>query len=177
MLSRLKARAAPYMLIFPGGLWLAIFFVVPIVALFLLSMETATVSGGFTQTFHIQTYADEFSQFHTQFIRSFVYGAIATGAMIVIGYPVAYWIAFHGGKRKSAYLFLITLPFFVTFVLRAVSWQFLFADNGIVLGTLKSWGLLPQGFHVLATSFAVVAGLTYTFRPYMVLPVYVVLER
>lgn len=97
--------------------------------------------------------------------------------MIVIGYPVAYWIAFKGGNRKSMYLFLLLLPFFVSFVLRTISWGFLLADDGILLGTLKNWGLLPSGFHVLATTVAVVGGLTYNFLPFMILPIYVALER
>ncbi|MGH9064008.1 MAG: ABC transporter permease [Acidimicrobiales bacterium] len=177
MIRRLRARAAPYLLVLPGGLWLAIFFIVPIVALLALSLETGDIVSGFTQTFHFGNYADVLSLYHDQFIRSFVYGLIATAAMILIGYPMAYWIAFRGGRHKSTFLFLMLLPFFVTFVLRTVSWQFLLADNGVVLGTLKSWGLLPQSFHVLATSFAVIAGLTYNFLPYMVLPIYVALER
>src|SRR5579875_1647725 len=176
MTLRMRARLAPYLLILPGGLWLAIF-VIPIIALLALSLDTGNLINGFRETFHVATYVNQLSQYHTQFIRSFVYGTIATAAMIAIGYPVAYWIAFHGGTRKSAYLFLLILPFFVTFVLRTVSWQFLLADQGIVLGTLKNWGLLPQGFRVLSTNFAVIAGLTYNFLPYMVLPIYVALER
>jgi spermidine/putrescine transport system permease protein len=96
---------------------------------------------------------------------------------ILLAYPMAYWIAFKGGRHKSSYLFLILLPFFVTFVIRTISWQFLLADNGIVLGNLKSWGVLPQSFHVLATPYAVVGGLVYNFLPFMVLPIYVALER
>jgi spermidine/putrescine transport system permease protein len=90
---------------------------------------------------------------------------------------MAYWIAFYGGRHKSTFLFLILLPFFVSFVIRTLSWQFILADNGIVLGPLKDLGLLPEDFHVLATSVAVVCGLTYNFLPFMVLPLYVALER
>ena len=99
--------------------------------------------------------------------------------MLTIGlaYPVAYWIAFYGGRHKSTYLFLLLLPFFVTFVIRTIAWQFLLADNGIVLGHLKDWGVLPERFHVLATGYAVVGGLVYNFLPFMVLPIYVALER
>jgi spermidine/putrescine transport system permease protein len=96
---------------------------------------------------------------------------------IALAYPMAYWIAFKGGRHKSSYLFLILLPFFVTFVIRTISWQFLLADNGVVLGKLKDWGVLPETFHVLATPYAVVGGLVYNFLPFMVLPIYVALER
>jgi spermidine/putrescine transport system permease protein len=90
---------------------------------------------------------------------------------------VAYWIAFHGGRRKSAYLFLLLLPFFVSFVLRTISWQFFLSDNGVLLGPLKDIGLVAQDFHLLARSSAVIGGLTYNFLPFMVLPLYVALER
>ncbi|MDQ6642415.1 MAG: ABC transporter permease, partial [Actinomycetota bacterium] len=102
---------------------------------------------------------------------------VTTVLTILLAYPMAYWIAFRGGRHKSTYLFLILLPFFVTFVIRTISWQFLLADDGIVLGRLKSWGLLPETFHFLATPTAVVGGLVYNFLPFMVLPIYVALER
>jgi spermidine/putrescine transport system permease protein len=90
---------------------------------------------------------------------------------------MAYWIAFYGGARKSTYLFLILLPFFVSFVIRTASWKFILNDQGILLGPLKEAGLLPQDFHILATSTAVIGGLTYNYLPFMVLPLYVALER
>ncbi|HET9007344.1 MAG TPA: ABC transporter permease, partial [Actinomycetes bacterium] len=94
-----------------------------------------------------------------------------------LAYPMAYWIAFYGGARKSTYLFLILLPFFVSFVIRTASWKFILNDQGFVLGPLKEIGLLPEDFHVLATTAAVLGGLTYNYLPFMVLPLYVALER
>jgi spermidine/putrescine transport system permease protein len=117
------------------------------------------------------------TQYHTQLVRSMVYGLVTTVITILLAYPMAYWIAFRGGRHKSTYLFLILLPFFVTFVIRTISWQFLLADNGVLLGNLKDWGLLPETFHVLATPYSVVGGLVYNFLPFMVLPIYVALER
>jgi spermidine/putrescine transport system permease protein len=168
---------APYAMILPGGLWLAVFFVVPIGAMASLSLQQGNLFSGFRQTFHFQTYADVITQYHDQLVRSFVYGLWTTIIAIVLAYPVAYWIATRGGRHKSTYLFLILLPFFVTFVLRTIAWQFLLADNGIVLSPLKDAHLLPADFHILATSVAVVGGLVYNFLPFMVLPIYVALER
>jgi spermidine/putrescine transport system permease protein len=168
---------APYAMILPGGLWLAVFFVVPIGAMASLSLQQGNLFSGFRQTFHFQTYADVITQYHDQLLRSFVYGLWTTIIAIVLAYPVAYWIATRGGRHKSTYLFLILLPFFVTFVLRTIAWQFLLADNGIVLSPLKDAHLLPADFHILATSVAVVGGLVYNFLPFMVLPIYVALER
>ena len=175
--SRLRRALAPYGLILPGGLWLGVFFVVPALVMLSVSLQTGSLEEGFRQTFHFSTYTDGISRFHTQIIRSLEYGLIATIAALVISYPMAYWIAFHGGRRKSSYLLLLLLPFFVSFVIRTVSWEFLLSDNGIVLQPLKDAGILAKDFHVLATSFAVVAGLTYNFLPFMALPLYVSLER
>jgi spermidine/putrescine transport system permease protein len=174
---RILRRLTPYALSLPGGLWLAIFFVVPMVVMLSLSLQQGDVVNGFVLTWHWQTYLDGLSAYRDQVIRSLVYGLITTGLQILIGYPVAYWIAFRGGPRKSTYLFLLLLPFFVSFVLRTISWNFLLADDGILLGPLKNVGLLPQDFHVLATTPAVIGGLTYNFLPFMVLPLYVALER
>jgi spermidine/putrescine transport system permease protein len=173
----MRKRLAPYWLILPGGLWLAVFFVIPMLAMLNVSTQTGSLETGFRQTFDWHNYTDMISAYHTQLVRSLVYGLLTTVITILLAYPMAYWIAFKGGRHKSSYLFLILLPFFVTFVIRTISWQFLLADNGIVLGNLKSWGLLPQTFHVLATPYAVVGGLVYNFLPFMVLPIYVALER
>jgi spermidine/putrescine transport system permease protein len=173
----MRSRLAPYLLVLPGGLWLAVFFLVPMAAMVNVSLESGSLETGFSQTFSFGTYGDMISRYHEQLLRSLSYGLMTTVITIVLAYPVAYWIAFHGGRHKSTYLFLILLPFFVTFVIRTISWQFLLADDGIVLGRLKDWGVVPDSFHVLATPTAVVGGLVYNFLPFMVLPIYVALER
>ena len=174
---RAGRKLAPYLLVLPGGLWLAAFFLIPTVVMLSLSLQTGSVEEGFRLTWRVSTYTDAISLYHTQLVRSLTYSAVVTGLALVVAYPMAYWIAFHGGSRKSSYLFLILLPFFVSFVIRTVSWQFILSDQGIVLGPLKSLGLLAEDFHLLATSAAVIGGLTYNFLPFMVLPLYVSLER
>ena len=176
-MRRLRAAAVPYLLILPGGLWLTIFFAIPVIVLISLSTQQGDVVNGFSQTFHFANYATAWDNYHEQFIRSLLYAGTATVLCVLLGYPVAYWIAFRGGSRKSTYLFLLLLPFFVSFVLRTVSWQYFLSDSGILLGPLKSAGILPENFRVLATSTAVIGGLTYNYLPFMVLPIYVALER
>lgn len=173
----MKGRLTPYLLALPSWIWLGVFLVVPIAAMASVSTQTGNVIDGFVQTLSFSNYADAIGQYQTQLVRSIWYGAISTVLMLAIGYPVAYFIAFKGGTRKSMYLFLLLLPFFVSFVLRTISWGFLLADDGILFGTLKAMGLLPPDFHVLATTVAVVGGLTYNFLPFMILPIYVALER
>lgn len=176
-MSRVRSRLVPYLLILPGWLWLAVFFAIPLIFLISMSIQTGDLINGFQVTWHFAWYSLGMQNYHAQFLRSLYYGGAATLLCILLSYPTAYWIAFKGGERKSTYLFLILLPFFVSFVLRTISWQYILADNGLVLGPLKSIGLLPENFRILATTGAVIGGLTYNYLPFMVLPIYVALER
>ena len=176
-MDRAKRTLAPYLLVLPGGLWLLLFFAVPMVTMLSLSLQEGDVVNGFVFTGHWQNYVESISDYQTQLIRSLVYGAITSALLIVMSFPVAYWIAFYGGKRKATYLFLILLPFFVSFVLRTISWRMLLTDDGVLLHPLKEAGLLPDDFQVLGSAAAVIAGLVYSFLPFMVLPIYVALER
>ncbi|MGH2876360.1 MAG: ABC transporter permease [Solirubrobacteraceae bacterium] len=174
---RLRARLTPYLLGLPGGVWLAIFFAVPLIVVLSVSLQTGNPDTGYALTWHFSEFGSVISQYHHELLRSFEYGAISTLVAFVVSYPMAYWIAFHGGRHKSTYLFIILLPFFVSFVIRTLAWQFILSDTGIVLGTLKNIGLLPQTTHVLSTPFAVIAGLTYNALPFMALPLYVAIEK
>jgi spermidine/putrescine transport system permease protein len=183
---QLRRRLTPYALILPGWMWLVIFFVVPTITMLSVSTMTGNDLNGFTQTFHFSTYSDAWSSYHVQIIRSLIYGLIATALCVAIGYPVAYWIAFKGGRYKSALLFLLLLPFFVSFVIRTQSWEFMLSDNGMVLsvfktlhlvGPLKAVHLLGPTGHILQTAPAVIGGLVYNFIPFTILPIYVALER
>ena len=176
-MSARGGRAAAYLVGLPGGLWLGIFFVVPILVMLSLSLQSGNAEEGFRFTWAWSNYADAWSFYHTQFVRSIVYGLIVTVLCLLLAYPMAYWIAFYGGRRKNTYLLMLLLPFFVSFVIRTASWKFILNDQGFVFGPLKDAGLLPDDFHILATSTAVIGGLTYNYLPFMVLPLYVALER
>ena len=176
-MNRLKRSIAPYLLVLPGGLWLLVFFAIPMVTMLSLSLQQGDIVNGYRFTGHWQTYLDALGDYRTQLIRSLIYGAIATIILIALAFPMAYWIAFHGGRRKPMYLFLVLLCFFVSFVLRTISWRQILTDEGPVLQPLKNAGVLPDAFHILGTPAAVIMGLVYNFLPFMVLPIYVALER
>jgi spermidine/putrescine transport system permease protein len=146
-------------------------------AMLILSLESGSSRTGFAFTWHFANYTDGVERYGGFFVRSFRNGAVVTIVGLLVGYPMAYWIAFRGGRRKSFFLFLILLPFFVSFVIRTLSWSFIFQDDGIVLGPLKNWGLLSGSFHLLATDVAVIAGITYNLLPFTILPLYVSLDR
>jgi spermidine/putrescine transport system permease protein len=175
-MARGRGRLTPYLMILPSGLWMAAFFLIPMVLMVSLSLQTGNLIDGFRQTFHWQNYLDGIDTYGDKFIRSLWYGFLSTVLCIAIAYPAAYWIAFRGGRHKSTYLFLILLPYFVSFILRTVAWKLVLTDNGPILGPLRGT-ILPNDFHILDTGVAVVSGLTYNFLPFMVLPIYVALER
>jgi len=176
-MNRVKRQLAPYFLVLPGGLWLLLFFAIPMIAMLSLSLQQGDVVYGYRFTFHWQNYTDAISGYHDQLIRSLIYAGIGTLLLIALAFPVAYWIAFYGGKRKPTYLFLLLLPFFVSFVLRTISWRQILTDDGPVLHPLKQLGVVPDSYHLLGTPEAVIGGLVYNFLPFMVLPIYVALER
>lgn len=168
---------AAYFLTFPGVLWLALFFAMPMFTMFSVSLQEGTLETGFELTGRWQNYTDAFRAYDTQIYRSLIYGAIVTLALLLMTYPVAYWIAFRAGRRKNLFLLLLLLPYFTPFLIRTLSWRFVLADNGIFLGTLKDLGVVGDGVRLLATPVAVIAGMIYNFLPFMVLPLYVALER
>jgi spermidine/putrescine transport system permease protein len=170
-------KATPYLLLAPGILWLLFFFIIPTVQMFLTSVSSGSVSDGFKLTFTSQAYATAISKFGKQFGNSLLYGGAATLLTFLIGFPMAYTIAFRGGRFKNLLLFLVIAPFFTSFLIRTISWKILLGDAGPLLGPLKDLHILPEDLSLLYTPIAVVAGITYNFLPFMVLPLYVALEK
>jgi spermidine/putrescine transport system permease protein len=177
MIARVPRGAIPYLLLLPGIGWLAIFYVYPAVQLFLVSLWTGNITDGWQQTWNFGIYAEGFNQYWPWIVRSAAYGGLATILTFLLGYPLAYTIAFKGGRFKNLLLFLVIAPFFTSFLLRTISWKIILADNGVLLGPLKDLGLLGDDFRLLATPVAVIAGITYNLLPFMTLPLYVAIEK
>ncbi|HUG46997.1 MAG TPA: ABC transporter permease [Candidatus Limnocylindria bacterium] len=167
----------PYLFLLPGGLWLLFFFVLPMLAMASVSLQEGSLGAGYQLTFNFGIFPEVLARWSTQFLRSLEYGLIVTLLGLLIGYPMAYTIAFRGGRYKNLLLFLVILPFFTSFIIRVISWKFILADQGFLLGTLKDWGVVEPGFHLIATPVAVISGITYNFLPFVVLPLYVSLEK
>lgn len=174
-----RGRFAPYGLLTPGVLWLALFFLFPLFSLAKMSLSTKESRFDFFPSFswHWRNYSDAFSQYHEQFWRSFVYAGAATLLCIAIGYPLAYVIAFRAGRYRNLLLGLVVVPFFTSYLIRTLAWRTLLADDGPLVSVLHDLHLLGSGDRLLATSRAVIGGLTYNFLPFMVLPIYVALEK
>jgi spermidine/putrescine transport system permease protein len=169
--------STPYFLLIPGGVWLLLFYVIPTISMLSVSLQEGSLEGGFRLTWNVAVYPEVLARNDTQILRSVLYGLITTVATLLVAYPLAYTIAFRAGRWKNVLLFLVILPFFVSFIIRTLSWKFVLADEGFLIGTLKNLGWVGQGFHVLGENVAVLGGLIYNFLPFMTLPLYVALEK
>jgi spermidine/putrescine transport system permease protein len=177
MPARLRKAALPYLLLLPGLGWLLLFFAVPLGIMFLESLKTGTIDTGFRLTWEFSNYSDALSDYNEQFLRSFEYAGLATLIALMIGYPLAYVIAFRGGRYRNALLLLVIVPFFVTYLIRTLSWETILSDSGLVVNTLQTVGIVSADGRLLDTTVSVVAGITYNYLPFMVLPLYASLER
>ncbi|MCX4436941.1 MULTISPECIES: ABC transporter permease [Streptomyces] len=182
---RKRGRLVPYWLLLPGILWLLIFFALPMVYQVSTSVQTGSLEEGFKVTWHFQTYWNALADYWPQFLRSVLYAGAATILCLVLGYPLAYLIAFRAGRWRNVVLILVIAPFFTSFLIRTLAWKTILADGGPVVGALNTlhvldvtnWLGFTSGDRVLATPLAVVCGLTYNFLPFMILPLYTSLER
>jgi spermidine/putrescine transport system permease protein len=180
-----KGRWVPYVLLAPGLVWLALFFILPTITLVSTSLQTGSLATGYSQTFEFGNYTSAWSDFYPQLARSFLYAGIATVAALAIAYPLAYTIAFKAGKYRNVLLVLVVAPFYTSFLLRTLAWKTILADNGIIVETMERLGILDvlsvvgltADDRILATPLAVITGLTYNFLPFMTLPLYASLER
>ncbi len=168
---------APILLLLPGLSWLAFFFLVPLGFLGYQSLQSGSFLNGYSFTWSFRNYTDAVSEYSAQFIRSFLYAGIATVLCLAIAYPLVYWIAFRGGRWKNLFLVIIVAPFFVSYLVRTLAWLNILADQGPVVSVLRTLHILGPNGRLLATGFAVVAGITYNFLPFMALPLYVSLEQ
>jgi spermidine/putrescine transport system permease protein len=171
----LRRRAAPYFLLGPGTIWLVLFFVVPLYYMGKLSLESGVI-GNLEFSWNWSNYSEALELYDSQFVRSFVYAGAATLIALVVAYPLAYTIAFKAGRWRNALLFAVVAPFFTTYLIRTIAWETILSDESPVTEVLHAIGLAPSG-HILATGPAVIAGLTYNFLPFMILPLYASLER
>ncbi|GEP36967.1 ABC transporter permease [Nocardioides psychrotolerans] len=168
-----------YLLLAPAALWLVLFFVIPFYSLVATSLfdQGGSDFRGYQMTYAFGNYVDVVQEYAGPFGRSLLYGAIATAFCLVLGYVLAYAIAFKAGRWKNLMLVLVIAPFFTSFLVRTLSWKLILADDGFIVNTLQTLQVLGDDGRLLATPIAVVAGLTYNFLPFMVLPLYASIDK
>jgi spermidine/putrescine transport system permease protein len=174
---RRRRQLLPWLFLGPGLLWLIVFFAIPLVNQANVSLQSGDAETGYAFSWAFSTYSDAISDYHTQFLRSIGYAATATVLCLIIGFPLAYFTAFKAGRYKNLILLLIILPFFTSYVLRTVAWQLILSDSGWVVERMRDVGLVSEDGRLLASRTAVIAGITYNFLPFMILPLYVSLEK
>jgi spermidine/putrescine transport system permease protein len=174
-----RRRGWGWLLLVPGMLWLAVFFLFPSVQLFFTSLydPSGSYETGYAMTWHFANYVDAVKDNWNLFARSFLYAGTATLICLALGYPLAYAIAFKSGRWKNVMLILVIAPFFTSFLLRTLAWRTILSDEGPVTSFLQTIAVLPEDGRLLATPVAVIAGLTYNFMPFMTLPLYASLDK
>jgi spermidine/putrescine transport system permease protein len=177
LLTALRRRGIPYFLLGPGVIWLLLFFVVPLYFMARISLFEGTLETGFRFGWEFANYTRAIADFSDQFGRSFLYAGTATVIALLIAYPLAYAIAFRAGRWKNALLFAVIAPFFTTYLIRTLAWLTILDDAGPVVDAMQFVGIVAPDGRVLQTTGAVIAGLTYNFLPFMILPIYASLER
>jgi spermidine/putrescine transport system permease protein len=179
MRSLLAQKMGAAVLVAPGVLWLAIFFLVPLGIIFVVSLGTRDASGRvILDTLNFNNYLRATKpEYIPAFLNSLRYAAITTVLSIAIGYPVAYWISRHGGRRKMLLLILVMLPFWTSYLIRTYAWMIILRDNGVLNGVLRAVGLIDQPLVLLNTDIAVILGMTYGFVPFAILPLFVSIDR
>jgi len=174
----IRRRFIPYWLLAPGAIWLVLFFLVPMYFMAELSLRTgANFNEGYTSALEFSNYTDSISGNTEQLLRAFYYAGAATVIGLLIAYPLAYAIALRAGRFKLLLLFAVVAPFFTTYLIRTLAWKTILADQSPLVDVLQFLALVPEDGRVLATPAAVIAGLTYNFLPFMILPIYASLER
>jgi spermidine/putrescine transport system permease protein len=174
-----KSGRTGYLLLLPAAAWLGVFFVIPFYSLVATSLfdPSGSDAKGYKMTYHVANYWDVIQEFGGPLARSLAYAAIATAICLVLGYVLAYAIAFKAGRWKNLMLVLVIAPFFTSFLVRTLSWKLILADDGFVVDALQTVHLLGDDGRLLATPVAVVAGITYNFLPFMVLPLFASIDK
>src|SRR3954470_2084232 len=174
-----KKGLTGYVLLAPAMFWLLLFFLIPFYSLLAASLFNIGGSDfrGYTMVYQWSNYSDVIQAYWPQIVRSLVYGAIAALQCLILGYVLAYAIAFKAGRWKNLMLVLVIAPFFTSFLVRTLSWKLILADNGFIVNTLQTLHILSADGRLLATPVAVIAGLTYNFLPFMVLPLFASIDK
>ena len=173
-----RRRRVPYLLLLPGLAYLVVLYVIPLIGLVRMALQTGNLQAGYEFTWAWENFVEVFTTFRPQLLRSLMYAMGATAITLLLAYPLAYAIALRTGRWKNLFLVLLLVPFLIPFLLRTLAWRIILADQGIVVSALKTIGLLPDANgRLLATGWAVLAGLVYSFLPFMALPIYVALEK
>lgn len=167
-----------HFLLIPPFLWLFVFFIIPMIIVLIFSVSERGLYGGIEAGFTMQSYIDVFDPVILKIVfRSFVFALITTIVTLLIGYPVAYYIAFSSTRMKVFLLFMIILPYWTNFLVRMYSITILLGLSGLVNTLLLTMGIITTPLQLVNNRFSVLYGFIYCNLPFMIIPVYAALDR
>ena len=165
-------------LLTPVTFWLGLFFLVPLLFILAYSFGTSGVYGGITLGFNPGNYLKVFDPLYLKIVvRTLIIGLTNTLLCLLLGYPLAYFIAFKGGRRKNALILLVMIPFWTSLLLRAYAWVVILGGNGIANRILQFLRITDHPLNLIFTPQAVLMGMVYAYLPFMILPLYAALEK
>lgn len=165
-------------LLAPVTLWLGLFFLVPLLLILAYSFGTSGVYGGITLGFDIGNYLKVFDPLYLEIVvRTFIIAAINTLVCLLLGYPLAYFIAFKARRWRTVLIMLVMVPFWTSFLIRAYAWVVILNGNGVANKTLQALGITEGPINLIFTPGAVALGMAYAYLPFMILPLYASLEK
>ena len=167
-----------HLMLAPAGLWLLLLFAVPLCIVLAVSLGTTDPVYQAVYGWHPENFADVFDPlFAPVLLRSVGYALATVALCLLIGYPIAYYIARFGGRWKTLLIAVVVLPFLVNYLVRTYAWVAILSDEGLVNGILVDTGIAENGVRMVNTSWAVIGGLVYGYLAFMILPLYAALDR
>lgn len=176
----LKTRKARQLLLLllPPTLWLVIFFIIPLIIVLIYSFLERGTYGGVTWEFTLRNYQRLANDLYLNiFVRSLGLAALTTLICLIIGYPLAFFIATASRRWRNLLLFLVIIPFWTNFLVRTYAWMIILRSEGLINTLLQSLNLIQEPLNLLFTPLAVIIGLIYGYLPFMILPLYASIER
>jgi spermidine/putrescine transport system permease protein len=165
-------------LISPTMLYLFLFLLLPLLLVVVLSVLTRGPYGNVVYRLNFKNYARLVDPLYLRILSySFVTAMGTTLTAILIGYPLAYYIARSAARLRSILLFLILVPFWTNFIIRIYAWIMILRTEGLLNGMLLGLGVIQAPLDILYTPTAVFIGMVYEFLPFMVLPLFTSLEK
>ena len=166
------------LMVAPAMLWLSIFFVIPLLIVVAVSFAGRTPYGQIIFEFTLKNYLRFLEPLYLQiFADTLIVAVITTVATIIMGYPLAYFIARLPKKWQQPGLILVMIPFWINFLIRSYAWVIILRTQGVVNTFLMKLGLIEQPLQMLYNDAAVMLGMIYALLPFMVLPIYVSIEQ
>ena len=173
------SRARGTIVVIPAVVWLAVFFLLPLAFILVVSLGSRDELGRIVlDDLSFDNYVKAFNpDYLPTLLNALRYALLTTITSLLIGFPIAYWISRYGGRRKTLLLVLVLLPFWTSYLIRTYAWMIILRDNGIVNSALQGLGITSEPIILLNTDFSVVLGMTYGFLPFAILPIFVSIDR